>query len=548
MLHRSERGFSIVEIIVAMVVLTLVGSAVAAGVVSSQKAGAKAKVASRQYSVAEAAFEFLQSDPRWARTNIANCHTMAPTATSVNCTSSVLQTLVKGTSILKSPKTGAYQFQAAIKAVGYDSEADDTGANDVDGLRPDYYAVDVTVTVIGNPGATPVKVSGTIDPAGRASRGALTIQACVVERQYDERLPIGACPVPRDRLMAFPALNPFGSAGASSAANQFASRDWGIALDLAKGSIGSAAHDRLSMGVRPIQTQLTIKKMPTDIDPVSTIEGAGLILPAGQGCSWNASRIKCNSSVQKTTPQKQEYPTATITIGGLKPGLYSIDAAVPSGYEAWDHESVPTGGIAIVEVAKRTRVLKVFKPKIRYTGGAGYAVGLRNCDAGPYFYTICNPGLKYGISAWLAVSTVGRTEWSCETDCTNGATPASAPAGANYIHFHNLRPGLYQRGLVFPLNGAPNPDIGRICPWSEPDSNSCPNVPDWMWIDSINAGIGSDQPVSGDGKWTQFWCNPATRNPAIAIGAAMDPPVIIQPCGSGGGGGGGLGMGGAGGA
>jgi hypothetical protein len=303
------------------------------------------------------------------------------------------------------------------------------------------------------------------------------------------------------------------------------------------------------MGVRPIQTQLTIKKIPTDTDPTNTIEGSGLILPANQGCNWNAARIKCNSSTQKTTPQKEEYPTATITIGGLKPGLYSIDAAVPNGYEAWDHESVPTGGIAIVEVAKRTRVLKVFKPVERYTGAAGYAVGLRNCDAGPYFYTICNPGLKYGISAWLAVSTVGRTEWSCETDCQNGATPASAPAGANFIRFHHLRPGLYQRGLVFPLNGAPNPDIGRICPWSVPDSNSCPNEPDWMWIDSVNNGVaGGDKPASGQGKWTQFWCNPATRGPAIAAGAAMDPPVIIQPCGSGGGGGGGLGMGGTGGA
>jgi hypothetical protein len=221
---------------------------------------------------------------------------------------------------------------------------------------------------------------------------------------------------------------------------------------------------------------------------------------------------------------------------------------VPHGYDSWDHESVPTGGIAIVEVAKRTRVLKVFKPKMRYTG-AGYSIGLRNCDVGPYFFTICNSGLKYGISAWLAVSTVGRTEWSCETNCDDGATPASAGAGATSIRFHNLRPGLYQRGLVFPLNGTPNPAIGRICPWSEPNSNSCPSEPPWMWINPINDGVaGGDIPASGQGKWTQFWCDPATRGPAIAAGAAMDPPVIIQPCGSGGGGGGGLGMGGGGGA
>ena len=234
-LPRSERGFSMIEIVIAMLVLTLVGSAVAAGVVSSQKAGAKAKVADRQYAAAEAAFEFLQSDPRWARTNIANCHTMGAGALVVNCTNTVLENLVKATSILKSPKTGATQFQIAVKAIGYDSAADDTKANDIDGLRPDYYAVDVTITVVGNPAADPVRVSGTIDPAGRASRGALTIQACIVERQYDERLPIGSCPVPRDRLMAFPALIPFGAAGASSAANQFAARDWGIALDLANG-------------------------------------------------------------------------------------------------------------------------------------------------------------------------------------------------------------------------------------------------------------------------------------------------------------------------
>ncbi|MCB0879632.1 MAG: hypothetical protein KDC46_11735 [Thermoleophilia bacterium] len=487
---RGERAFGLVEVIVAGVVLMIVAAAISTVVVGTLKSQASLTRSERKTAVAEGLFERLKADNDWAGPNGANCNSMPMGQTTTPCKAAWLRSHYAADRIVdQSDSSSPITYDIRYKVVGVDDALDGVGQNDADGTRPDYY--DAEIRVRRDSQDKWAVMRGTIDPPGRASTGALTINVCQVKRQWDERIPIASCPEDNEVLLGYPAGGlppPFGSN-----TDKHAQYDWRAALSQAGSAGGAVGWKRVTYLVEPangVQVRLTKRAEPGITD--FTVYPAGWTPPGN--CSGSAGRTAVTCTVTGANP--------LVTVPGLLPGHYDVklvDSSIPHGYEPWSLQSIPSGDTAIVEGGRTSRALQVIKPVDR----SSYTVDLWSCDESEVQTWGTGPCVDriepYGFSGYLAPAASARAHWSFDSSQSwlTGSGVESVGAGARSITFNGLAPGLYSGRVVTGSQGSYQLTRG-------PDGTPL----EFMWIDPVAGGLaGGDDPNSGEATYTRHWCD-----------------------------------------
>lgn len=483
-----EAALTIVEVVIAAMILLIVGVASTGVLASSVKTQSRVSNDERRMAVAEGIYERLRSETSWMAPGAANCESMAPGVVQVTCSAAWLNANFQTSTLAdQTGTTPPVRYQTQIRIVGVDDAYDGQRQSDRDGTRPDYYTASVGVRRSADEAW--FEVEGTIDPPGRVTTGALDIAVCRVHRQYDERIPISGCVTGVDQeLLGYPA----GDAGSSNTNSQ---HDWEAALDRAR---NGGNWDMVSFGLRPSNNvQVRIEQYP---DPATGAQRDAVSPSWGgvPGCSASGNRKRVTCNMGGGAPERE--------VSGLIPGRYSITiTTVPNGYEVWRLHSIPSNNTAIVEKGRRSRVLQVIRP----VDVPSYDVDLWSCDhsevqtwgTGPCVNRL-EPG---GLSAFLVPAPSSRAHWS---------DFASAPAGASRIRFRDLAPGLYSARMV--TAGKTSLSLHQGPAASGADLK-------YLWINPVRNGIGGGHdPNSGRASWTRHWCDYA-RRVAFLSGVGLGP-------------------------
>jgi hypothetical protein len=189
----GERAFGLVEVIIAVLLLTVVIAAVALAMGGGQSLRGAARLQAAMTESGKNVQESLSQDRAWTN----SCTTIGAKcaiAAAIRPDDLKLQDIDGESAIVDTDINHTY-------AIPTDSDVDLIGDNDRDGVIPDYYRVSVRILPSADVAArymtTQAKAARTfvtsIDPTGKRLEGSLTVQGCRVTNQIDERMSIQGC-------------------------------------------------------------------------------------------------------------------------------------------------------------------------------------------------------------------------------------------------------------------------------------------------------------------------------------------------------------------
>lgn len=198
--HRraGERAFSLIEVIIALVIVSVVMSGAAVAVVSSDSAEGRAKAVADIHAMGEKAVERLRND----LTAQSSCDAggWIATARAKKLSGQATQTNFAACQVdyndMRDSKGRGYLISLIVRA--RDNNQDGLGAADTDGDLRDTYDVQTTVTLAsdslaGRENTQPIKLGGTVDwEGGSADDATITVIACAIDRP-DRALIGGGC-------------------------------------------------------------------------------------------------------------------------------------------------------------------------------------------------------------------------------------------------------------------------------------------------------------------------------------------------------------------
>lgn len=325
----AREGFTVIEVIVAMMLILVVAGGVGMAVVGSSKVQGSAKGKTSLNETAQRVFESLRGDRDW----MDSCRTRS----SCDLSGQVPAGLLEDRSLGKRCGTGSTTYRHELTtatAWPIDSDVDGTAADDADGIVPDYYRIRIVVDVptcdqvrLGRP------LSGifesAIDEKGRVLKGSVIVEVCRVINQIDDRMSIGGCADPsRLHMMRCPQL--------------YANNDWNPANKCSRAySVANAytPHDTR------ISTYVAMRHYST------TFELRG---PSGSYSSSSARLLSPGVYLFRDLPA----------------GTYQVqDIAFPNRWELWDAKTIPapnadnTEGRITVQPDVQSKALIVMRPK-----------------------------------------------------------------------------------------------------------------------------------------------------------------------------------------
>lgn len=181
---RVERGFTMIEVLVAALVVAIALTGTAALVGGSLSSQSRSQQRSQAQGMAEASWEHLLADASWRFDE--------------NCTrrASGCDIDLSGLAALRDERTGI-KGEAKARAVPVDSPADGLGDDDTTGT-PDSFSVSLTIDVFDLDNRRlaeipPITLSGLVDGLRGQAFGSVSIQACAAVNQVDERLTTASC-------------------------------------------------------------------------------------------------------------------------------------------------------------------------------------------------------------------------------------------------------------------------------------------------------------------------------------------------------------------
>lgn len=189
--RRLEAAFTVVEIIVAILLITVVIGGVTMALASGSRLESKRDLSSRMVAASERVYEHLRSNKSWTE----GCRRARPTAPPKSCT----VTSSIDTALLKDDVFGpSFAFRASASAVGVDNDGDGLGAQDQDGTVDDFFRITITIEVpradAARLGATkPRVVQSLINGSAGSDSGTLIVAICSADNQIDERIQISGC-------------------------------------------------------------------------------------------------------------------------------------------------------------------------------------------------------------------------------------------------------------------------------------------------------------------------------------------------------------------
>ncbi|MCW2959616.1 MAG: hypothetical protein JWM25_1244 [Thermoleophilia bacterium] len=190
---RGERAFTIVEVLVAALLLTVVISGLALAVSSGMRAQSAANSSKSLYAVAQRSFDHLRGDRDWMQ----SCTTVGR---GCNISSFVPVELLEDRAAGETCVPGQpYRHELRVAtATPVDSPIDKVGAADTDQRIPDYYTVHLEVVVaacararLGGP--DPAIFESAVDRAGKVPEGSLIVEVCRAVNQVDDRSSLAGC-------------------------------------------------------------------------------------------------------------------------------------------------------------------------------------------------------------------------------------------------------------------------------------------------------------------------------------------------------------------
>lgn len=331
---RGAGGFTVVEVVVAALLLMVVGVGVSVAVTGGTRVEASAKVNAGLSSAARELLEAVRADRSWMEgCRSSDCDLTPEFSSKVSLVDRDLRN-AQGVDL---------QWRiVSLVAHPVDSELDglksSTANPDADGVVPDYYSIRAT---IGPPdeatrmllgGIKDLSFTSAIDERGNVMRGSLEVVVCKVENQIDDKMSIGDCGT---------------TAG-------------GIEIRMAGcekiqgGGIGDKRFDACKEAFAPFANQ-AFSNAPTNIDKPS---GTVVLKPVNQAPSLTAV-VGGGSAGSPRLVSPGHYLFDDLVVG-----TYKINIGTPSGYVRWPSHDVPGygGGIA-VEPDVRGRGLIIFRPK-----------------------------------------------------------------------------------------------------------------------------------------------------------------------------------------
>lgn len=195
----GERGFSVIEVVLAMVLLAAV---VGGGVMAIQATNSltqRAQTRTHFSTAAEAIYERMNSDRAWMK-GCAAAGSECLTGNMPGAKSAYLDKLVGD--LRRDDRLGIKtgDVDVFIRASAIDDAADRQGKLDEDGIVPDHYDVHITLEMKAGTESSgrlgtiqPITMTRTIDTTSSAATGSLQVQICAAYNQVDERMSIVGC-------------------------------------------------------------------------------------------------------------------------------------------------------------------------------------------------------------------------------------------------------------------------------------------------------------------------------------------------------------------
>lgn len=400
---RVEDGFSIVEVIVAALVLAFVVAGATAVFTSSTRSVSASRVHDRQTAVANEAMAQMQGDPSWA----AYCRSRRNpfNAARPDCDLNpwlATRPAIRNMGNVTDATGERMEFHISAIATGVDLQADGLNGNDADGVRPDVYRLRITIVPdsglvrrFGNLG--PVTMQQETNPTSRVLTGRVTINACLVLNQIDERAAAGDC---TGSAQAAPLVPP-GGLDTSSRATTYRS---------CTGPVGSSGGDGRDCGAFKCSNFRLARPNP------------GLVTPCEQHSGWsqsifsqpwavNFTRMLLGPARGTVTLRRQtdgyrksvRLDSGTAHFRDMPFGTYDVLFDVP-GYERWRSKSVPSSGAVAVEPGLNSRAVLMYRPAA--TGRVD--VRVRSVDASRPPWEIRNLTGYVKIDEWGRIIQGGR--------------------------------------------------------------------------------------------------------------------------------------------
>lgn len=186
---RADGGFGVVEVIIAVLIMLVVASTIGLAASSGNNLRGAARLSASLTEAGRNIHEDIATDRTWMK----SCQTIGHACRDVESAISESSKQIKD--------VGGTLGYVRATATPLDSRVDGIGANDKDGLVPDYFQVRVVIRPAADVAAryrtTPARsertFSTTIDGRGEQAFGSVAIELCRVMNQVDERMSIQGC-------------------------------------------------------------------------------------------------------------------------------------------------------------------------------------------------------------------------------------------------------------------------------------------------------------------------------------------------------------------
>ncbi|MBC7643684.1 MAG: prepilin-type N-terminal cleavage/methylation domain-containing protein [Thermoleophilia bacterium] len=383
--HSRDAGFTLIEVIIAMVILAMVVGASASAIAVSTHSSTKTKIISRQREVANAVLHRATANTSWIKTY--NC--------GVGVCSGAVNAYVPANDPLLDEPDGTVTHRVSFTATGIDRADDGVGAADGDQVIPDAFRLEVSdaISATGVVAVPPpvFTASNVLDMAVRGSTGTVRIQTCKVYPQIDERLGTGLCRASGPSTFNITPTTP-------CPATRFECGAWAAAAPT------------------PNYSRVTVAPFP----------GVHLVI---NGPLPGAA----------TTHDVTTDASGTGFIRDLAPGQYRITSTTPPGgdpyWSTWKTHSVPSGDYITVEAGTIHDATELLKPKV----AAPVTVDVNTQDITDPLTFVNYTTAKSRVTVKLIPIPNGRANLSRGPN--EGYTVI--PVGADRVALVGAEPGLY---------------------------------------------------------------------------------------------------------
>ncbi|MCW2961394.1 MAG: hypothetical protein JWM90_1781 [Thermoleophilia bacterium] len=198
--QKTERGFTIVEVLIAMLMISVITAGVTLAASSGGRLEQRRDLTSRMTAASERVYEHLRSNKDW----LASCRRATVSSAPRTCAPFESLDADERARLARDSILGT-SFVITSTATGIDNAGDGLGAGaagtepDRDGNADDFIRITISIGVdkgdqarLGN--AKSLTVTSVINGSTNTENGALVVSFCGATNQVDERIQIASCP------------------------------------------------------------------------------------------------------------------------------------------------------------------------------------------------------------------------------------------------------------------------------------------------------------------------------------------------------------------